>query len=217
MASPNPLLPSPPADGDRNRASSILVTETIFVAIGTILVLARLFVRSRIPSGLGLDDLSVALGLVSGPQLFPLISKILKSTKQIFAIVVLVSDVFMVHYGVGRHQIYLELSPQLLLQLSQALKWQYISQVLYIISTMFTRVSICFFLLRIFGTKRKWNNTLYAIMAFSVVTNISNASLVLAQCSPVQKLWDPLLPGTCWSPNAELFVGYYNGSGSCFG
>lgn len=196
MASPNPPLPSPPADGDRNRGSSILVTETIFVAIATILFLARLYVRSRIPSGLGLDDLSVALGLVSGPQLLPLISTILNSTKQIFAIVVLVIDVVMVHYGVGHHQLYFELSPQRLLQLSQALKWQYICQILFIISTMFTRVSVCFFLLRIFGTKRKWKNTLYGIMAFSVATNISSASLVLAQCSPVQKLWDPLIPGT---------------------
>lgn len=74
MASPNPALPSPPRDGDRNRGSSILVTESIFLAIATILFLARLYVRSRIPIGLGLDDLSVGLGLVSGPPLLPLIS-----------------------------------------------------------------------------------------------------------------------------------------------
>lgn len=117
----------------------------------------------------------------------------------------------MVHNGVGRHQFYLELSPELLLQLSQAIKWQYISQVVLILSTMFTKVSICFFLLRIFGTKPMWKRGLYGIMAFAVVTNISSASIVLAQCSPVQKLWDPLMPGTCWGPDTEISIGDYNG------
>lgn len=136
---------------------------------------------------------------------------------QIFAIVVLAMDGVMVHYGVGRHQFYLELSPQLSQQLSQAIEWQYISQVLCIVSTMFTKVSICFFLLRIFGTKRTWKRCIYGIMAFSVATNISSASIVLAQCSPVQKLWDPLIPGTCWGPDTEISIGDYNGCESHFG
>lgn len=67
MAAPNPPLPSPPADGDRNRGSSILITETIFVAIATFLVLARLYVRSHIIRSLGLDDLFIVIGLVESP------------------------------------------------------------------------------------------------------------------------------------------------------
>ena len=70
MAAPNPPLPSPPKYGDHNRGSSILVTETIFVAIGTVLVLARLYVRSRIIRSLGLDDLFIVLGLVESSQTF---------------------------------------------------------------------------------------------------------------------------------------------------
>lgn len=123
----------------------------------------------------------------------------------------------MVHYGAGRHQFYLELWPQLLLQLAQALKWQYISQVFVILSTMCTKVSICFFLLRIFGTKSTWKRGLYGIMAFSVATNVSSASIVLAQCSPVQKLWDPLIPGTCWGPDTEISICDYNGGEACLG
>lgn len=65
MAPPSPPLPSRPADGDRNRGSFILVTETIFVVLGTILVLARLYVRSHILKSLGLDDLFIVLGLVN--------------------------------------------------------------------------------------------------------------------------------------------------------
>ena len=213
MVSLDGLLSSPSAGSDQNRGSSILVTETIFVAIATILVLARLYVRSRMPNGLGLDDLFIVFGVVS-LHLLPLKLTILKSTKQIFSIAVLVADGLMVHNGIGRHRSYLELSPQQLLQFSQGIMWQYISQILYLFSTMCTRVSICFFLQRIFGTKRAWKNALYGIMTFVVVTNVSAASALLAPCKPVQKLWDPLIPGTCSGPNAEIFVGYYMGGES---
>jgi len=76
---------------------------------------------------------------------------------------------------------------------------------------MFTKISICFFLLRAFGIKKTWRWILYSIMIFATITNISSAAIVLAQCQPVQKLWNPLLPGTCWSPHTEVAIGDYNG------
>lgn len=197
MAAPNPPLPSPPADGDRNRGPSVLATENVFVAIGTSLVLARLYVRSHIIRSLGLDDIFVVLGLI-------------------FAIVFLAMEGVAVHYGLGRHQSYLELSPQLSLRLSQVIKWETISQFPVILSTMFIKVSICFFLLRIFGTKRAWKWVLYGIMALSVAANISCASLLLPQCSPIQKNWEPLLAGTCWSDDARHSIGFYNGAVAVF-
>ena len=121
----------------------------------------------------------------------------------------------MVHYGLGRHQFYLELSPELSLQLSQVRKFGYISKVLLILTSMFTRVSICLFLLRIFGTRRSWKWGLYGILAFSVATNISGASSILMQCSPVQKAWHQWMPGTCRSLNTRLSTNYYNGGKSC--
>ena len=130
---------------------------------------------------------------------------------QIFSIITLAFDFCQVHYGVGRHQYYLSLTPQSLQRLSQAVKWQYISQPVVIISTMFTKVSICFLLIRVFGIKKSWRWGLYSIMTFATVTNISSAAIVLAQCQPVQKLWNPLLRGTCWTPHTEVAIGDYNG------
>ena len=69
MAAQNPP-PPPPVDGDRNRGPSVLAIGSIFVAIDTSLVLARLYVRSHVIRSLGLDDLFVVLGLVS-PSLNP--------------------------------------------------------------------------------------------------------------------------------------------------
>ena len=118
-----------------------------------------------------------------------------------------------VHYGLGRHQFYLESSPKLLQQLPRSMELLDISEVLVILSSMFTRVSICFFLLRIFGSVRMWKRSLYGIIAFTVAVNIATASTTLVQCSPAQKSWNPLIPGTCWSRDTRLALGECNGGG----
>ena len=130
---------------------------------------------------------------------------------QAFAVAVLGMDGAMVHDGVGRHQYYLSLTPALLKQLSNAVMWTYISEPILILSTLWTKLSISIFLLRIFGTKMLWRWGLYFIMAFAAATSISSAAIVLAQCQPVQKLWDPLISGSCWSPDIQLKIGDYNG------
>lgn len=197
MATQGPALPPLPSNGDRNRGAAIVATQAIFVAIGTALILARLYVRTVVIRKFGLDDLVILLGLIC-------------------AITVLATNGLMVHYGIGRHQFFLSLSPQLLQQLSKAVMWQYISQPILIISTMFTKLSICLFLLRIFGTKKEWRWDLYSIIAFVTVTNISSAAIVLAQCQPVQKLWNPVLTGHCWGPDTQIAIGDYNGAVAVF-
>ena len=64
MASQRSPPPSPPPDGDRNRGAAIIATQAVFVAIGTVLVLARLYIRSHVIRKFGLDDLFILLGLV---------------------------------------------------------------------------------------------------------------------------------------------------------
>lgn len=91
------------------------------------------------------------------------------------------------------------------------LKWQTLSQPLSILSVTFTRISICFFLLRILRTDRAWRWGLYSTAVFSAVTGIATAVVTVTQCQPVQKLWHPLLPGTCWSPETTVAIGDFQG------
>jgi len=185
-------MPPPPADGDRNRGASLIWMQTILTAVATALVLARLYVRSLIVRKVGLDDLFIVLGLI-------------------LSIVTLALDGVQVHYGLGRHEYYLMFSPELMERLSLAIKYGYITQMLLILSTMFTRVSICFFLLKIFGSRKVWKYGLYAIMAFAVTTNIASAVTVPTQCKPLAKLWNPMLPGACWSISTQIAVGDFQG------
>ena len=92
-----------------------------------------------------------------------------------------------------------------------ALKWSSIAAPIGIFSGLCTRLSICLFLLRIFRTKITWRRGLYAIMAFATAVIIPTVVVLLAQCSPVQKLWEPTRPGHCWSPQIVIHIGYFNG------
>ena len=70
MAVPSLPLDTPPSGGDRNRGWVLMVVGIIFTTIGTMLVLARLYLRSHIKKNLGLDDLFILLGLVKAASLF---------------------------------------------------------------------------------------------------------------------------------------------------
>lgn len=122
----------------------------------------------------------------------------------------------MVRNGIGRHTYYLLQNQHTLEQLSEVTKLEYTSQVILIFGTMSIKVSIGFFLLRIFGlgTKRWWRSALYSIMVFAVLTSISCAVSVLTQCRPLPKLWNPSINGSCWGPKTLIAIGDYNGGKS---
>ena len=84
-------------------------------------------------------------------------------------------------------------------------------QPLIVLSMMCTKVLICLFLLRIFSIKRAWRWIIWSIMAFSIITNVPSACVILAQCSPVEKLWNPLLTGNCWPKGTQVAIGEYHG------
>ena len=59
---------SPPLDGDKNRGWQLLAVSSIFNGISVILLFARFYTRIFIIGGVGLDDLSIALGVVSDTE-----------------------------------------------------------------------------------------------------------------------------------------------------
>ena len=99
---------------------------------------------------------------------------------------------------------------------TQGLKWSSIAAPIGIFSGLCTRLSVCLFLLRIFRAKKEWRLGLYAIMTFVTIVVIPTIVALLAQCSPVSKLWDPQLPGSCWSTKVLVDIGYFSGGKSYY-
>ncbi|KAK0509025.1 hypothetical protein JMJ35_008396 [Cladonia borealis] len=192
MAAPGtpPMLPPEPVDADRKGNTAIIVLQSVLVGIATALVIARLYVRSRILKSVGLDEVFIIIALL-------------------FSIVTLAILGIMVH---ERLESIKDGSPLYVPELFYGLKWQEVSQPTSILSVTFTRVSICFFLLRIFRTDRRWRIGLHAIAVFAFVTGVATAVVTVTQCQPISKLWNPLLPGTCWNLDTTIAIGDFQGA-----
>lgn len=67
MAAPGtpPMIPPEPVDADRKGNTAIIVLQSVLVIIATVLVVARLYVRSVILKSVGLDELFIVIALVS--------------------------------------------------------------------------------------------------------------------------------------------------------
>lgn len=129
--------------------------------------------------------------------------------RKMTALVAIGMGITAVHYGLGRHMD--SLSPE---QITQAIKWDYIQSLPFGLAAMFTKISIFIFLRRLFvttQTKWPWNYTLHFINGVNIVANLASATTVLPQCTPVEKLWDPTLPGSCWVPSTQAAIGIFQG------
>lgn len=116
-----------------NRGPALLAVSAIATGIALIFTIVRIFVRIRIVKTLGWDDMCIAAA-------------------NIFAILLFTCYVFEVHEGVGMHEEFV--SPE---QVERISKWNHLDVLPIVLSAVFTRISICFFLRRFFRLTRLGN------------------------------------------------------------
>ena len=97
-------------------------------------------------------------------------------------------------------------------QQTQINKWAFTSLILLILANMFVKLAIGLFLLRIFTTSQRRTWFVYGILAFVTATSISAAIAVLAECSPIEKLFSSAVQGSCVSDLSRDAIPYYQSS-----
>ena len=108
--------------------------------------------------------------------------------------------------GIGRHIECIEYQT-----IVHALSILYPNSMINIWAEMFARISICLFLLRLFSLKKYWRMFMWGLIVFVFATDVASSAVVLPQCKPVAKLYNPLLGGTCWPPDLQVQLAYFNG------
>lgn len=83
---------------------------------------------------------------------------------------------------------------------------------LVICSTAWSKTSFAITLLRIAGPRLKVS--LWVIVASMNLLMMVAALVQWIHCSPLAKVWNPLLPGTCW--NSEVNLGFSIGSSGMY-
>lgn len=188
---------------------AVIAPQVVAMSFAIILVVARVYTRFKYRR-FWWDDVLIILGLVSWVGLHHTSPRAHKGL-QIFAILVLCAILAGIHFGIGNHT--RDLSPS---QLKQAAIWEFIPRTAFVLASMFTRLSISCFLLRIFAVDKRWRWSLYFTMCFIVLTSIPSAFLLFAQCRPTRKLWNPMVPGVCWAPATSAAIGLTFNGGKIF-
>ena len=96
-------------------------------------------------------------------------------------------------------------------KLVQASKLNTIKLVMFALESLSIKISIALLLLRIFGTRRIWRWLIWAIMSFVSISILILAAMILSQCRPLRKIWNPEIPGSCWRSGVVINIAYFNG------
>lgn len=117
-----------------------------------------------------------------------------------------------VAYGLGNHQNVL--SPSNIIKTNL---WSWIAQIVAILTLVVARFAVISFLLALSDrTHRRSRLILYFVGALQATINVIEVVLILQQCSPIQKLWDISVPGTCNLIGICSKVGFLQGSIGAF-
>ncbi len=164
--------------GDANRQGGIRATTLVVTILASMVVALRMTTRIWIVRTVGWDDYTIlcaTFGIIIGCALV----------------------VVQIHYGYGRHKLYLTQR-----QYIEFEKYSYGEWIQTFQTLIFTKISICFFLLRI-PVEKRFIRPIQATIFILIVSNIILTLLWILQCNPVARAWNTQTPGTYFT-NAQL-------------
>ncbi|KAE8159855.1 hypothetical protein BDV40DRAFT_302867 [Aspergillus tamarii] len=113
-----------------------------------------------------------------------------------------------VRYGLGDHQNLLSAH-----NIVQTNLWSWMAQIVAILCLVISRIAVIAFLLSLQGrTSSIGRIVLYAVGAVQGIINVIEVALILKQCDPTEKLWNPAVVGTCDRVLICSQVGFLQGS-----
>ena len=116
-----------------------------------------------------------------------------------------------VYHGIGRHVENLDPA-----QIMYSLKWSWIAQILQLCANTAGKVAVMMYLtLTIFhGPIHARANLIYlwTLGLLQIASTIVLIAFILTQCSPLQKLWDEGIPGSCSGRTRNEDFAFFQGS-----
>ncbi|XXH04441.1 hypothetical protein Hte_010857 [Hypoxylon texense] len=160
----------------------------LLTAVAVIVVSLRFYTRATIVRRVGWDDwmMLLSLGLMVTDSIFVQIS---------------------VQYGLGNSQWTLDEDDAI-----TAIKWDYLAQPPAIIGPALGRISFAMLLLNVMGTHKARRIPLYVIIVSQFIANTLVFVLILAQCKPIESLWDYRVEGACWGLDSQSKIGFFQGA-----
>ncbi|EED14651.1 integral membrane protein, putative [Talaromyces stipitatus ATCC 10500] len=171
-----------------DRSLVVKAVPAVFCSIAFLTVVLRCYVRLSVVKAFGLDD---------GAMVISMMCYIMFCGCMIGGAL----------YGTGRR--FVDLTAD---QRMTAMEYWWLCEIAYCFSSVFCKISICFFLLRI--TIRKSHiYLLYCVMILTVIGGFIFMFMMLLQCKPVSFFWarttlDPVYQGHCISIDIIITMTY---------
>ncbi|KAK3994270.1 hypothetical protein QBC44DRAFT_286477 [Cladorrhinum sp. PSN332] len=179
-----------PVPPDNNRGPEILAICGSLVAISTVVVALRMYVRGKMIGQIGADDwVMVGAMIVMFVEMMIIIPQ--------------------VGYGAGRHVQYIKPAENV----TKGLHLNFATQPLCLIGLCLTKVSVGLFLLRLTPSPRfRW--FVIGMIVFTILSATGNFLTVFFQCQPLPLTWgDPNVKDGKCMPAANLkFAAFFNSS-----
>ncbi|KFZ25164.1 hypothetical protein V502_00358 [Pseudogymnoascus sp. VKM F-4520 (FW-2644)] len=169
----------PPPDY-ASRKVPLIALHIFLVLLALIFYGLRIYTRARILHSIGTDDWLMGVALLSS---IALVVNACVSTKFGWA----------GHLSAIPHE-----------HLSPILQNNWVSEILFTLTTSLVKISILFFYLRLAITPT-WKRVIFGSIAFIVVWTIAFCSLIIFQCNPVSDYWNPTSKN-CSSAEIGLFT-----------
>ncbi|KAK8023573.1 hypothetical protein PG993_011639 [Apiospora rasikravindrae] len=173
-----------------NYPETIIALAVTFLTITWGCVCFRLYTRFFIMYSPGWDDLFVVLVLLSGT-------------------VGSICECIATRHGMGTHFIKMEKE-----EMATYLKYFYVSNTTYCMSTAFVKLSLLFQYLRIYR-EGKMRTACIVTMIITALWGAAYTFMAVVPCFPIQKYWTLTLPGKCYgfgSLNPPVFYAMYASS-----
>lgn len=170
-----------------DRGWIILAISWPLFAFSAILVVLRVWVRTRIIKSWGWDDPFIILALLC-------------------ATINTALATMAFYYGTGRHAI--DLSPY---QQIQSTKYNWLSQGFHVMSTNWGKVSVALFMLRISHRAKHHRPAMWTGIAVLSIINVVCVYTIYGQCTPTSRLWASDMDGSCWDPNIQKNYAFFQG------
>ena len=200
---------SPLNSGDRGLTTTLLAVSWSQCALASILMGARLYSNLRVVRLVRSDFYWAFMTYVctrwccieNGAITLTLLTQLTGLTAQIFLTV-------SVYWGLGMH--IKDLTPH---QISRSDYFTWFFTTFAILSISLGKIAVIAFILQV---QKHATNVhtwfLYFIGASSTIVNLTIIGIIWGQCSPVSKLWNPQIPGTCKGRKTNEKFGYFQGS-----
>jgi hypothetical protein len=104
-----------------------------------------------------------------------------------------------VHWEIGKH--FVDADP---VKLVVGVKYMYAGEAFALLAMPLGKTSFCITLLRL--TAVKWHKHIIWFIIVSInIMMLAVTAMTFGQCTPVEKLWDVMLPGHCWDNRIVIY------------